>query len=109
MSRLVVLHKGKFLYDGKPADVFANDLGQIGVFVPPLVRFSQAFGFPYLGSIEDIKTGHCWSAAIKADPAPAGDLIASLKDVRYRYPGTKTEVLKGVSIDFHRGEIVAIM
>ncbi len=50
-----------------------------------------------------------WSAVFQADPAPGGDLIASLQDVRYRYPGTKTDVLKGVSVDFRRGEIVAIM
>ncbi len=56
MSRLVVIRKGRVLYDGKPAEVFANDLRQIGVFVPPLVRFSQTFGLPYVGCVDDIRT-----------------------------------------------------
>jgi energy-coupling factor transporter ATP-binding protein EcfA2 len=109
MGRLVVMDKGRIVHDGPPEEVFRNDLDAMGVYMPPLVRFSQRFGLPYVGSVSDIRAEGAWTADIRECAACGSDVIASLRDVRYRYPGVKRDALNGVSLDFHRGEITAIM
>ena len=109
MSRLLVLDKGMIVYDGLPEDVFKNDLSLMGVFMPPLVRFSRTFRLPYYRNVDDIIMSRAWRANMVKRGAEHGDMIASVRDIHYRYPGANTEALKGVSIDIYRGEILAIM
>ena len=103
------MDKGKIAYDGRPEEVFRQDLERIGVFEPPLVRFSHRFGLPYFRSVVDIGQNEAWGVERKNVPAAHGAPIASVRDIHYRYSGTNVDVLKGVTLDLYRGEIVAIM
>jgi energy-coupling factor transport system ATP-binding protein len=109
MSRLVVLDAGKIVYDGRPDKVFKNDLETMGVIMPPLVKFSRRFGLPYFRNVCDISKNSTLHAGIGKHPAERGDLIASFQDIHYRYPGSKSDALKGVSLDIYRREVLAIM
>jgi energy-coupling factor transport system ATP-binding protein len=109
MSRLIIMDTGKIAYDGRPEEVFGQDLGRIGIFEPPLVRFSHKFGLPYFRSVVDISRDSAWRVEMKKASAAHGEPIASVRNVHYRYPGTSVDVLKGVTLDIYRGEIVAIM
>lgn len=109
MSRMIVMDRGRIVIDGSPEDVFANNPGEIGVFMPPLVLFSKRFGLPYFRNVGDIDTGGNWRFAIKRAMRSHGEAIASVRNICYRYPGASSDALKGISIDIFRGEILAIM
>ena len=90
VDRVVVIEAGGgVIADGAPDAVFARDgarLAQLGVWVP--------------------------------GPAPAGAaaprgrrdtvVLASARDLSYRYPATETWALEGASLNIHSGEAVAL-
>ncbi len=46
---------------------------------------------------------------LPVDEGPVGPLPAQLRDVHYRYPGTATDALRGVTLDLAAGELVALL
>lgn len=119
MKRLIVLKKGRVACDGPPEEVFQNGLVDIGVFVPPLVRFSKKFGFPLhrYRSVDDLNLGCGWRSTFNGSVgnggngnSRSGEPAVSLKNIFYRYPGTRNQcALSGVTLNFYRGEFTVIM
>ena len=95
MGRLVVLDQGRIVHDGKPSDVFQNDIAGIGVFVPPLVRFTQRFHLPYARSSSELDTRGSWKANSVDGPGGHGDTAVSFRDVSYRYPSAGADAISG--------------
>jgi energy-coupling factor transporter ATP-binding protein EcfA2 len=111
MKRLIVLKEGSLVYDGTPEEVFRNELGDMGVFVPPLVRFSQKFGLPLYRSVDDLNRGDGWRSEFAGvHNSRSGEPAVSVRNLVYRYPSRKSpDALNGVSLDFYRGEFTVIM
>ena len=116
MKRLIVLKKGRIACDGSPEEVFRNGLADIGVFVPPLVRFSKKFGFPLHRhrSVGDLDPGCGWRSTFNGNGGNGGsrsrEPAVSLKNIFYRYPGTRNQcALSGVTLNFYRDEFTVIM
>ncbi|HTH80788.1 MAG TPA: branched-chain amino acid ABC transporter ATP-binding protein/permease [Ramlibacter sp.] len=86
-DRITVLHQGKFIADGRPADVAAN---------PEVVR-------AYLGTPPQVRADRTSQGPIRA----TGELLLQARGLAGGYGGGR--VLDGIDIDVHAGEAVALL
>lgn len=106
--RLIVMDKGRIVYDGTPESVFDNDLESMGVCEPPLACFTKRFGLPFCSTAECLSAGGGWYAAYGERQNKRGEAIISFQNVHYRYP-SGNPALKGITLDLYRGELTVIM
>lgn len=89
VDRVVVIAAGAgVIADGPPAAVFAREgerLAALGVWVPGPVPAAPPRG------------------------SAVGDVLASARDLAFRYPASETWALDGVDLDIRAGEAVAIV
>jgi len=97
-DRMVVMQAGTIISDGKP--------GQPGTF-------SRKGNSPFNENISSSTAGSSARAHLPESAAvtsygqiPVPSL--SIRDVYYRYPGTKKTALEGITLDFYPGELTVI-
>jgi len=115
-ERIVVLNKGQIVLDGSPTEVFAHValLEAWGITPPQLARVAHRFCLPTTFTVHD--AAQQWAGAIAppaprkapAPPVPPTETVVAFRNVHYNYPGS-APVLRGISIDIHRGEWLAVI
>jgi energy-coupling factor transport system ATP-binding protein len=118
VDRAIVLHQGRVVRAGTPAEVLQG--GDIpGVFTrPALVRLADRLGLPGTPMTADqfyrLLTAHRQlrplqgHASQPSDPPALGEPVIEIEDIAYAYAG-QAPALHGVSLTVRRGELVAIL
>lgn len=125
VDRIVLVHRGEIIADGPPKKVLGDArIQEIGVGVPPLIRLanrlrSEGKNIPSLPLT--VKEGRAVFAPLLDRTAPsakarpdrqekaAGPAVLSVNNVWYAYTGQSRSALKNISLDFHQGELTAVM
>jgi energy-coupling factor transport system ATP-binding protein len=118
VDRIVVMHQGEIMRDGKVEDVLASgDIPQVFTR-PPLIRLAERFlqeakpltvenFYEKLSShysLGKIQTENAKQIKTEFDGTP----IIEIKDVSFSYDQEK-EALKHINLTVHEGEVVAIL
>ncbi|MDO8491032.1 MAG: energy-coupling factor transporter ATPase [Dehalococcoidia bacterium] len=120
-DRLLVFRQGRVVCDGKPREVLAkDDLSALGVGVPPVARLARSLNHSGSGLLTvplTVKEGRMALAGLfkKASPSQrnrevrtADKPVVEIRNLWHAYPAGTT-ALRGVSLDIHGGEFLAIM
>lgn len=98
-DRLIIMDRGKVAFDGRPDEVYENDLASLGICEPAAVTLRKRYG----------ACKGPWKT-IPAEPAMLrGERAISLKDVSLAYHRKSNLAIDRVSLDFYRGELAFIM
>jgi energy-coupling factor transport system ATP-binding protein len=121
-DRVVILHEGKVIADGKPREIMSDkETDNIGLGIPPIAdltrrlkdRGAKIEGIPLtvkegrlmLGEVfRDAKNNHLCREDKKFDGLP----VIEIKNLSYTYPDGPP-ALKNVSLSICEGEFIAIM
>ncbi len=130
VDRVVVMHEGKVLFNGEPAEVFYREydmLEKIGVRIPDQIRLANYMfkqnllpeGTPYPLKISEVEAlvGDVLKRHPKAFQALAlkdyqlknQEVVASVKDCCFTYPGCDNQILFDINLEVHQGEYFAIV
>lgn len=121
VDRMIVLNDGSIVADGNPRQVLADeDIERIGIGPPPIVRLMHRLkaGGAEPGAVPlTVKEGRSMlrdvfkkaskSKDISSEVA-AAETVIEIKDLWHIYPQGITS-LKGVTLNVHKGELLAIM
>ncbi len=92
VDRMTLLQSGRMIYQGTPDNFLAQAIYHRS---NPIYRaFSKLYG----------KTDELF-----VKDRIHGDLVVTLQDVSFTYPDSGNPALNGISCDFYKGEIVAVM
>ena len=117
-DRLMILDGGRLIHNGSPREVIAalDPKSPVAPAMPAAARLFKALG----GAGDcplNVAQGREYIAPYKADTkAPqraeythSADKALELKDVYFRYSRGEADILKGLSLDVYKGEIVCIL
>lgn len=116
--RLAVMFEGEFIYDGPIAKAW-QQIGaaeKYGLREPQKVKLCRYLNLSQLvddtEKIADLVHSECViskaaDAAVIKQQTRA--LIVQGQNIKYRYPGAKTDTLQSVNIELYQGETVALM
>ena len=127
-DQLIVLDKGSVIAAGNPRDVLEERglmmTEELGVWLPETAelgiglrekRLLKTVDLPITISetidalaVSGLLADRLVGPPAKQATAPQGELLVSARDLRYSYPGG-IEALRGVSLDIHAGEWMAIV
>ncbi len=123
-NRVVVMDKGRILYDMPPGELFTkhyDELERLGVNIPQHIEIAHAAaraGAPgsipthkeeAFAQVESYLAGRRPLTVETSLPVrPTGEPVISLKDVEFSYQ-KGVPVLRGISADIRHGEFVAIV
>lgn len=127
-DRVIIMHEGEILYNGKPVDIFYDkfyELDEIGIRIPDHIRLAK-----YL-----LESGHAlkdnplskevvfeWAKTLTMEKKlvlpnivskqyrkEQPEQVACIKNVDFEYNGTKRRILHDVCMDIKKGEFLAIV
>ena len=121
-SRVAVMDKGRLLCTGTPAEVGAElkDSGSaMFLAMPAAMRIWSATdskaacpisvcdGRNWL--LDYAKTHELWAVPNKDKPAPNGETVVSAQELWFKYEQDAPDVVKGLSLELHKGEFLALL
>ncbi len=130
VDRVIVMHEGKVILNGDPAEIFYNDydvLEKIGVRIPDQIRLAK-FMFsrkllpeetPYPLKISEVEL--LAAEVLKQHPdafkmlklkdyqLKSDQEVATVKDCCFTYPGCDNQILFNINLSVFKGEYFAII
>jgi energy-coupling factor transport system ATP-binding protein len=117
VDRVIVIHEGEIIRDGTVAEVLAA--GDIpNVFTrPPIVQLAEKFNLNptpltpdefYEKMNSQYELGRITDFDLNENDATVGPTVIELKNISFSYD-QENSVLNNISLDFHAGEITAIL
>jgi energy-coupling factor transporter ATP-binding protein EcfA2 len=117
VDRVIVVHEGEIIRDGTVTEVLAA--GDIpNVFTrPPIVQLSEKFNLNpipltpddfYKSMSSQYELGKITNFDIKPNDVTVGSPVIELQNISFSF-NQKNAVLNNISLNFHAGEIVAIL
>jgi energy-coupling factor transport system ATP-binding protein len=117
VDRVLVIHEGEIIRDGTATEVLtAGDIPNVFTR-PPIVQLSEKFNInPFSLTPDDFyesmqtqyKLGTISNFDVKSNDASLGELVVKLQNISFSY-NQNNSVLNNVDLNFHEGEIVAIL
>ena len=115
VERMVVLHRGRVALEGMPQDVLAEDVTDLGLSPPAVVRTAKALDLPYIPLTVEALVSAAEGRQLPADllpHRPAGastteETLISVQDVGFSFGGRP--VLRDVSLTLNAGECLALV
>ena len=129
-DRVLVMHEGRIVLDGKPGPVFYENfdfLDKIGVRIPDQIRLAKYLmdhGLryeknPYPVSEEEVLDFARGALAQQKLALPTlsypdyaiheTEKVAEVRNISFRYPAAEKDVLRNISFDIYKGEFFAIV
>ncbi len=126
VDRLILIEHGEITADGKPREVLRGpEIQNSGVGIPPLIRLANKLeqsGKPINSMPLTVKEGRAVFGPLFPSHLPAqkdrtvsarrngaGAVVLNVSHVWYSYSGGSRAALKNISLQFHAGEMTAIM
>ncbi len=112
-TRLVVLERGRIVFDGDPRDGVAEDLERFGVVEPPAVRWGRCLGLsPLPLTVEELATRVPMLTPsplprLSDRPSPSDKPVVVVEKLQARQG--ERRVLHDISLTVHAGECLAIV
>jgi len=118
---LALMSEGKIVWKGKMGEAAPELLTSCGVRPPEAWALASSLGIPpaepdkmasdierLLGSkVERVRKR--WEARRDTDNEVHGEVLLEMEDVRYSYPSSGGEALRGISFEVRRGEFSAVL
>lgn len=123
VDRIVLMKDGRIIADTVPDELLASGiLTENGIREPLYItalKYANVDVNPRqnIRSINTLvlteedrqKVRDWYDKPLEFDKKPRGDVQLSVKNVNFTYPGTARQILKDVSLDFYKGEMLAIV
>ncbi|NLK73112.1 MAG: ABC transporter ATP-binding protein [Clostridiales bacterium] len=126
-NRIIVMDKGKIIYDGQPKDVLQQNypsIKDLGILLPDQVELGYLLyknGYPFsVKKAEIIEAFYSyWQSKIAryvppvatpkaSEQSEENEVVVEFKDVCFGYDKNKT-ILNGLNLQVHKGEFLSII
>jgi len=114
-DRVVVVNKGKIIYDDRPREVFSHveELIELGLSPPQVAELFHKIGYEggYPLSVTEAMEKFPANYGIvspKSELKPIGEPVIEIRNLSHTYDGERW-VLKNINVKVHRGEFVALI
>jgi energy-coupling factor transport system ATP-binding protein len=125
VDRIILIHQGEVIADGLPRKVLSDPkIQDIGIGIPPLIRLANKLNLKGK-KIESVPLtvkegrsvfGPLILPSLSLNRLPTNEkvngtkpVILRVNNVWYTYPSQDKAVLRNIKLDFHEGELTAIM
>jgi energy-coupling factor transport system ATP-binding protein len=125
VDRIILIHQGEVIADGLPRQVLSDiNIQNIGVGIPPLIRLANQLNLKgkKIESVPlTVKEGRAVFGPLLSSPFSDhrlphngrtngdGTTVLSVNNAWYTYSNQTKAAVKNISLEFHKGELTAIM